>query len=191
MEECVAIYTAQSGRQCAGMIAKYPDRHTKIVKRWGSSLALLNGTTESTLLRSWMLTRLLTPSSQASFQQFNCGTTWHNWHNWHHLAQLTAYLKANVFDTGRVWRAFMNTFSAKIFKRNKGIDLSIWPKKAWCRSMILWWCKLKVMIWIQHCCWKWVKATLKSFHSSSAFSDFRTLLLFLTKVCSRVLAVKH
>ena len=27
------------------MIAKYPDRHTKIVKRWGSKLALLTRTT--------------------------------------------------------------------------------------------------------------------------------------------------
>ena len=41
-EECVAIYTAQSGRQCAGMIAKYPDRHTKIVKRWGRSRSLVS-----------------------------------------------------------------------------------------------------------------------------------------------------
>ena len=120
---------------------------------------------------------------------------------WHHLAQLAQLAPLGTTDSlpksKCIWhweslRAFMNTFSAKIFKRNKGIDLSIWPKKAGCRSMILWWCKLKVMIWIRHCCWKWAKGSLESFHSSSAFSDFRTLLLFFhTKVCSRVPAVKH
>ena len=112
---------------------------------------------------------------------------------WHHLAQLAQLAPLGTTDSlpksKCIWhweslRAFMNTFSAEFFKRNKESIEAFGQRKT------LWWCKLNMLIWIRHCCWKWAKASLKSFHSSSAFSDFRTLL-FLTKVCSRVLAVKH
>ena len=137
------------------MIAKYPDRHTKIVKRWGRSRSLVNwhnrvnSSQENAHSDCWL--RALFNNSIVP-----------------HLAELSVYLKANVFGSSRVQvvqlQLRFKIFSLRVIqttqKFNKNASYNIMRERSWSECDIV----VESGSRAARC----RTASLKSFHSYSA-----------------------